>query len=98
MNTFYKKSEARKVCPVISRPDLVAERNAEITTRQGVVDLYAKNRTDSRMISRRPDLSIYSIMSSFRWCELRKQGLLERYLRAERESGVILELSAEGLT
>ena len=95
-NQFYKNSEARKKSPVTSRPDLVAARNAELqqhikTLRFSDLD---KNPTDSRIFFRRADLSCYAVLSPARVDELRRKHRLEKFLDAERESGIIIPTAA----
>jgi hypothetical protein len=98
MNTqgFWNKTEARKISPAVSRPDLVAERNAAI---RGSGDLRPHERAsvklsrapnDNRVHCYRPDGTKYAVLSPFRWAELRSEKCLESWLQRERESGVII--------
>ena len=89
MNQFYKASEARKKMPVVSRPDLVAERNAQLSTHE-VKALFSSAPTDSRVYFRRPDLSCYAVLSPKRVAELRSKRKLDAFLERERDSGIII--------
>ena len=93
---FYKTSEARKKSPVVSRPDLVAKRNAELSREPAKVRFNALDPepTDNRIFFRRPDLSCYAVLTPGRVDELRKRKKLDAFLNRERESGVIIPTHA----
>ncbi len=89
MNQFFKKSEAKKKSPVINRPDLVAQRNAELTKAQRK-EFLDPVPTDSRVFFRRPDLSCYAVLSMTRIAELRKLRMLDVVLNREKNSLIII--------
>ena len=105
---FYRKSEARKVSPCVSRPDLVAARNAAI---RGDGDLRPFERKpvklDPRPIDSRVKFfraindpkgylvgSCYAVLSPTEFTFMRKNKTLEPWLESQRESGVVIRLSA----
>lgn len=105
LHGFYNQSEARKASPAVSRPDLVAARNAAI---RGPADLRPHERKpvqlsqapmDSRIRFYRPVNdgkggyrlgSCYAILSLNRVAQLRKEKRLESWLHEQRESGVVI--------
>lgn len=49
--------------------------------------------TDSRVFFRRPDNSIYAILQPATLRQMRKQHCLERFLKRERNSGVVIKIA-----
>ena len=91
---FYKTAEARKKAPVISRPDLVRERNATIEQKRVLGrPLKPADGTDPRVRCYRPDGTCYAILSPAQWADLRKRRKLAGWLAQERESGIVLDVA-----
>ena len=98
---FYNPKLAREKSPVVSRPDLVAERNnmpyhvgenpAHVPSIKTVNDILAKDKTDTRIKCYRTDGTCYAVLSVFRWTELRDKKKLEAFLEKERDSGIIID-------
>ena len=102
LNGFYNPKTAREKSPVVSRPDLVAERNAAIASYsvadparvpyiKNVADIRDREKTDTRVKCFRPNGTCYAVVSPLRWEELRAKKRLDSFLEHERDSGVILE-------
>jgi hypothetical protein len=96
VNGFWNKTEARKISPAVSRPDLVAARNAPI---RGAGDLRPHERApivlsrtpnDNRVFCYRPDGTCYAVLSPYQWQHLRDMKHLESWLTRERESGIVI--------
>lgn len=86
---FYNSREARKTSPCVSRPDLVAARNAAL---HSPVPMFSAAPIDSRMKCFRPDGTCYAVLTPTRWRDLRSHSKLTAHLTRERESGVVIAL------
>lgn len=100
---FYDPCEARKVAPVVSRPDLVAERNAQLlrplpshNTDPSVpasvtLGKIASRGVDPRIRCYRTDGTCYAILGPSEWTAMRKQGRLQKWLDKQNKSGVVID-------
>lgn len=101
LNGFYNPKTAREKSPAVSRPDLVAERNAASVysvadpARSPVIkstaDIRALDPTDTRIKCFRPNGTCYAVVSPLRWQELRDKKRLDKFLEEERDSGIVID-------